>query len=81
MVEGGEGRSLFTFGFGVIGRLYFPPYSTCWYPERDILAEEEAGASRGRVLLWIRGPLNDFSMTFSNSYVGFCNMPGCLPVL
>lgn len=43
-MEGGEGRSLFTFGSGVIGRLYFPPSSTCWYPERDILAEEEAGS-------------------------------------
>lgn len=44
VMEGGEGRSLFTFGSGVIGRLYFPPSSTCWYPERDILAEEEAGS-------------------------------------
>lgn len=48
VVEGGEGRSLFTLGSGVFGRLYFPPYSTCWYPERDVPAEEEAGSIWGQ---------------------------------
>lgn len=52
----GEEKSIYPWLWG-IWKTLLPPYSTCWYPERDILAEEEARS------IWGQGSSEDKGTT------------------
>lgn len=83
MVEGGKGngRVRLPFVLGSLKDFASLPILHAGVLRGVALQKRSLGVSVGGVLLWIRGPLSDFSMTFSNCHVRFYHMPGSLLVL